>query len=141
MSCLIPSLYDMTADLYLETSVQDRTGQFVRTWAFSKTIQCDVRGISQLRGKQTGTAQQWKNQFESYNFVRLKTSDLITDGMKITNVKDANGVCRWNEYTQESALMTPTIFGIVGVTPQYDPFGGFNVYAAFLDRSGVQSFA
>lgn len=141
MDCLFPSLYAMTADLYNETNVQDRTGQFKRSWTLGETIQCDVRGISQLRGKQTGTAEQWKNLFTSYDYVRLKTGFLVINNSKITNIKDAGGVVRWNEYDQQGNLIGPTIFNVVGVTPQYDPFGQFTAYEVFMNRADVQTFA
>lgn len=139
--CLMPSRFNMTADLYDESVTQDSTGQVKRTWVYLKTIKVEARALGNLRGKQSGTEEAWRAQFINYDYLRLKTADLVTQGNRITNVKDSNGTVLWHEYDQESNVIGNTIFGVLGVSATIDPFGKFLAWDVFCNRVSVQANA
>lgn len=136
--CLTSSKYTMKADLLREEITQDASGQIRRVWVFDKTIDVEAHALGNLRGKQSGTSENWRNFYIAYDYIRVKTSNLVTKGNRLTNVKDANGVSLWNEYDQDGLEHNPTVFAVQGVSPSIDAFGGFVEYEVFANRAGVQ---
>jgi hypothetical protein len=127
----------MKADVFEQVSKQNaNTGKIERLWQFQDTIECMARGLGNLRGKDFGTADSWKELYRKEDFLRIKTMYHVTDTMRVTNVRDANGEIPWLE---DSDSGTPTVFDVVGVTPVIEPFGTHLEYDVFLDRSEVQT--
>lgn len=135
--CIISGIYNMKADLYRQIVKQDaRTGEVQRMWEFIGSIEVMARGLGNLRGKDFGTTDKWKDIYTKSDYLRIKTMDKIDDTMRVTNVRDVNGKVAWIE---EGDSEEPTIFDVIGVTPVIEPFGQHLEYDVFLNRSEVQS--
>jgi hypothetical protein len=133
---VIGGLYNMTADVYDEVIRQDpETGKIERMWEFKGTIQCMARGLGNLRGKDFGTSDKWKDIYSKEDYLRIKTMYPLSDSMRITRVVTSDGISAWKE---ESGDNRDTIFDVIGVTPVVEPFGTLLEYDVFLDRSEVQ---
>lgn len=133
--CLAMSSYNMTMDVARETITQNAdTGQVERSWStYLRTVPCTVRGLGNLRGKQTGSAQEWANVFKEYNFIRIKTGTKVNSNDRIINVRDSDGNIVWTEDSGST-----TVFDVVGVSPSIDPFGHLWEYEIFANRATVQ---
>lgn len=135
--CVIGGMYNMTADVYRQMKRQNpETGEIERLWQFVETIPVQARGLGNLRGKDFGSVEKWRDAYSKEDFLRIKTMYPVDDTMRITNVRDANGKITWIE---EGASEDPTIFEVVGSTPVIEPFGTHLEYDVFLDRAEVQS--
>lgn len=135
MFCLTGASYSMTMDIAQETISQNAdTGQVDRSWSISQTyVACSARGLGNLRGKQSGTAQEWSNVFKDYDYLRIKTTQKISQSDRIVNVRGSDGEIIWTESDG-----TPTIFEVIGVSPSLDPFGSVWEYEIFANRAAVQ---
>lgn len=135
--CVIGGMYNMKADVYKQVKKQNTdTGEIERLWQFVETIPVMARGLGNLRGKDFGSVDKWRDAYSKSDFLRIKTTFQIDDTMRVTNVRDASGKIAWIE---EGASEDPTIFDVIGSTPVVDPFGESVEYDVFLDRAAVQS--
>ena len=133
--CITGGSYNMTMDVAVESIHQNEdTGQIERSWSITRSsVPCSARGLGNLRGKQSGSAQEWKNVFTDYNFLRIKTQERPKTSDRIVNIRDAAGDIIWVEDDGNT-----TIFEVVGVSPSMDPFGQFWEYEIFANRASVQ---
>lgn len=142
----------MRADFYAAYLSQDTTGQLVRTYgepdpdadpqeifpvrlATYSNISVEARGLGNLRGKDSGTAEVYKNIYQMMDFIRVKTMQQVDESYRIGNIRDASGSIAWTEPDGSA-----TLFDIVGVTPSFDPFGQFMEYEIFCNRAQAQTF-
>ncbi len=140
----------MFADFYRQHRTQDSSNQIVRLWGeidpanplgpripTYKAVPVEARGLGNLRGKDSGTIETFKNQYSLFDFLRIKTSYAgISESFRVTNIRNEDGVCAWIE--DDSGQ--PTVFDIIGVTPSYDPFGQLIEYEVFCNRAQAQTF-
>jgi hypothetical protein len=152
-SCITFGKYSMYADFYAQHLSQDLTGQISKTWGeddpnadpqdpypprlptYSR-VPVEARGLGNLRGKDSGTAEMYRNVYQMLDFLRIKTMLRINQSYRISNIQDASGRLAWVE--QDG--ITPTLFDVIGVTPSFDPFAQFIEYEAFCNRAQAQTF-
>jgi len=135
--CIVGSMYNMKADVFKQEKRQDpETGSIERVWMLVETIDVMARGLGNLRGKDFGTTDKWRDIYRKEDYLRIKTMYKIDDTMRVTNVRGSDGEIIWLE---EGASEDPTIFDVIGVTPVVEPFGTQIEYDVFLDRAEVQS--
>lgn len=148
-SCISVGKYNMFADFYRQYKVQDGSNQIVRLWGevdlanplgpripTYRAVPVEARGLGNLRGKDSGTMEVFKDKYNMFDFIRIKTSYAgIHESFRVMNIRNADGVTAWTEeYTGY-----PTIYDIIGVTPSYDPFGQFIEYEIFCNRAQAQT--
>lgn len=128
--CLTSGKYNMTADLFRKTGVQNaNTGQVKATYIIEEAeFSLIARGLSNLRGKDSGTLQDYGNRLDDYHYLRIKTTTYMEEGDLVTNILDSQG---------QPYLKPDMQFIILGVTPTFDPFGEFLEYDIIANKSDV----
>jgi len=126
--CVTSGKYNMTASLYTKTSdPNSKTGQIKARYVIkSAGFPCIARGLANLRGKDSGTMQDWGNKLDQYHYLRIKTMEQMDEGDLVTNILDSSGQVYLNSSIQ---------FVVLGVTPTYEPFGSFMEYDIILNRA------
>jgi len=124
---------------YTGETIDSDTGQLVKNYYASTTeiahtgtvIKCQIRGLTNLRGKDAGTIQNYGNRLDDYDFVRVHTADRrIKAGDIFTRMLDADG----NPYNKTNPNQA---YVVLGLTPTYDPFGGFVENIVSCNKSSV----
>lgn len=127
--CITSGKYNMTGRLYKKTTEQNpKTGQVKAAYHGYKEISLIARGLANLRGKDSGTEQDWGNKLDEYHYLRVKSMEKMIEGDILTRIKDASG-----EYYLDSNVQ----FVVIGVTPTYEPFGSFMEYDILCNISEV----
>jgi hypothetical protein len=128
--CIMSGKYNMVANLFEKgVEVNENTGQSKAKYMLkSADFSLIARGLANLRGKDSGTMQDWGNKLDEYHYLRVKTNEEMTEGDIITYIRDINGDVYLNETIQ---------FVVLGVTPTYEPFGGFMEYDILCNRAEV----
>lgn len=127
--CITSGKYNMTGRVYRKTTQRnEKTGQVKAAYLGYKEISLIARGLANLRGKDSGTMQDWGNKLDEYHYLRVKTMDKIDEGDILTRIKDANG-----DYYLDPDVQ----FIVIGVTPTYEPFGTFMEYDILCNISEV----
>jgi hypothetical protein len=125
--CVTSGKYNMTGVVYEKSTVQNsNTGQVKAQYLNGVEVQMVARGLANLRGKDSGTLQDWGNKLDDYHYLRVKTMYPIEEGWVVAGIKDANGL----PYGDEQ-------FIVLGVTPTFDPFGSFMEYDIICNKSEV----
>lgn len=125
--CIIDGKYNMTADLYhKDRQVNANTGQVKAVYGNKRSFELVARGLSNLRGKDSGTIQDYNNKLVQYHYLRVKTQQKMTEDDIITNILDSDGL---------PYLEAGKQFLVIGVTPTYDPFGSFMEYDVLCDAA------
>lgn len=121
--------YNMTAMWYPKTtSINSNTGQSSAEYLNGQQISLVARGLANLRGKDSGTMQNYGNMIDEYHYLRIKTMTKLDEGDVVTQILDADG---------EIYLDGDIQFVILGVTPTYEPFGSFMEYDILANRAEV----
>jgi hypothetical protein len=119
----------MTAKVYAKTLVRnEKTGQVKASYIAGEPFSLIARGLSNLRGKDSGTEQDWGNRLKEYHYLRIKTMKYVEEGQLVAKVTDADGKPYLNDDMQ---------FVILGVTPTYDAFGSFIEYDIIANKAEV----
>lgn len=134
----------MKADIYAPTVSQDATGAVVKTWAFSETIDCTVRGI--LR-KGVGdnsvsiTLQEYINTFNST--LKMRSSSAISTDKRIVRIRNSDVVIflENQDPASEGGFQNSTIFEPRGSTPLTRFDGTVIEYETVLVRQEIQKLA
>ena len=128
-NCFVSGKYNMTAWWYLKSSTANiNTGQIKATYSNPHKINCVARGLSNLRGKDSGTMQDYGNKINEYHYLRVKTMEKLNDGDILTQIFGADGKIYLDGSIQ---------FTVLGVTPTFDPFGMFMEYDILANKSEV----
>ena len=127
--CVTSGKYNMVAELYKKNTVQNaNTGQVKAQYVSSGSFSLIARGLANLRGKDSGTLQDYGNKLDQYHYLRVKTMQLMEEGDVVTGILDSNG---------KQYLDGEIQFIVLGVTPTFDPFGSFLEYDIICNRSDV----
>jgi hypothetical protein len=127
--CVLSGKYNMSAMWYQKsTSINSNTGQVKAEYLAGQEIVLVARGLANLRGKDSGTMQDYGNMLNEYHYLRIKTMQKMDEGDVVTQIKDANG---------ELYLDGDVQFVILGVTPTYEPFGSFMEYDVLANKAEV----
>lgn len=128
--CLTSTKYNMIATSYHRGTIQDpNTGQSKSVYVIDEPFELQVRGLTNLRGKDSGTGITFRNTLDVYHFIRIKTQKKLEIGDIVSGVKDADG----KPYLLDKGR--PLQFIIQGVTPTFDPFDHFAEYDVLADIS------
>lgn len=143
-NCLTNTLYPMKADVYYSSITQDGFGKLNRTWTLDRTIQCSAISHQIDAGAALEPALMMKYKDD----VDIRTPDNIriaTDSSEyplteilITNIRNEDDVCIWNEYGAEF-VGNPTVFEVSTVAPSLDAFQNVEHYYIYASRSPQQS--
>jgi len=140
LSCLFGSTLTFLCDVQLQSNSQnDETGEFIREWAFSETIKCNVLSVS-TKGKDGASIESVKayDRYKYDEFLYLtigKKPNQIKENSRISNIRSVSGEVLYYEHL----MGTPTVFEIIGVTPVIDgPFSQVLGSKLLCNRSQVQ---
>jgi hypothetical protein len=138
MSSVINAVLSMKMDIYRQLDVQDvNTGALRKSWTYYKTIDCHAKGvISNSATTRSSDKQVFSNKYQNDQMIQVRTSDRLTAREKVTNIRNAEGICIWTEINFPTE--TPTVFEVVGTTPITDPFGRVVGYNTAMKRSENQ---
>jgi hypothetical protein len=127
--CITSGKYNMTANVYSKTDLRDEnTGQVKAKYVIAVNQgKIFARGLANLRGKDSGTLQDWGNKLNDYHYLRVKTTLEISEGDIIADIYDADGRLYGDEQ-----------FIVLGVTPTFDPFGSFIEYDILCNKSEIR---
>ena len=127
--CLTSGKYNMTGRVYRkETEQNSKTGQVKAVYQNYDEVPMIARGLANLRGKDSGTEQDWGNKLDDYHYLRIKTQFQMQEGDIVTKILDADG-----KYYLDSKIQ----FVVLGVTPTYEPFGSFMEYDIICNMAEV----
>lgn len=127
--CLTSGKYNMTGRVYKKTTEQNsKTGQVKAAYHLYNEVPMIARGLANLRGKDSGTEQDWGNKLDDYHYLRVKTQYKMDEGDIITRIMDADG-----KFYLDSEIQ----FVVIGVTPTYEPFGSFMEYDIICNMAEV----
>jgi hypothetical protein len=119
----------MTANVYTkDRQINPNTGQVKAVYGNAHPITLIARGLSNLRGKDSGTIQDYGNKLVEYHYLRVKTMYKMDEGAIISDILDADG---------KPYLEAGKQFVVIGVTPTFDPFGSFVEYDILCDEAEV----
>lgn len=101
------------------------------------SFRCLARGIVDGGIRVAGTTERFSDMYEAADYVRIwfPSNVKLTRRDRITNIRDPRGNILWLEEENENS---PTIFGVVGITPLIDPFGKHIESMALLERAEAQ---
>lgn len=127
--CITSGKYNMTATLYKKSGILNpKTGQVKANYLYNGEFSLMARGLTNLRGKDSGTMQDWGNKLNEYHFIHVKTMQHMDDGDIIHNIIDGDGMVYLDDEIQ---------FVVLGITPTYDPFGRFLEYDVICNKAEV----
>jgi hypothetical protein len=127
--CITSGKYNMTASLYTKTAeINPNTGQVKAKYVFNTDFSLIARGLANLRGKDSGTMQDYGNKLVEYHYLRVKTMQSMEEGDVILGILDADG---------QPYLNTEIQFVVLGITPTYEPFGTFLEYDVICNKAEV----
>jgi hypothetical protein len=127
--CLTSGKYNMTGRVYAKTTEQNtRSGQVKAVYSEYQEVPLIARGLANLRGKDSGTEQDWGNKLDEYHYLRVKSAYKMREGDILTKIRDADG-----QYYLDDRIQ----FIVIGVTPTYEPFGSFMEYDILCNLSEV----
>lgn len=126
--CISSGKYNMTANHYIKTTQTNPKTRQVKAVYDIENISFPLlaRGLANLRGKDSGTLEDWGNKLNDYHYLRVKTQIEVSEGDIIADILDADG----EPYGDEQ-------FIILGVTPTFDPFGSFIEYDIICNKSEI----
>lgn len=128
-NCVLSGKYNMLGSVYEKDTLHNaNTGQVKAVYKRKRQVPMVARGLSNLRGKDSGTMQDIGNKLADYHYIRIKTMEYIKEGSIITRIIDAGGYLYLSDRIQ---------FVVLGVTPTYDPFGSFLEYDMIANKSEV----
>lgn len=128
-SCISYGKYNQLAQWYPQRSVMNSsTGQVKSFYPGYTKTPVMARGLTNLRGKDSGSLQDYGNLLDQYHYLRIKTMTQFSEGDVIAKIEDADG----NFY-----LSGGIQFVVLGVTPTFDPFGSFIEYDVLCNKSEV----
>lgn len=142
-NCLTNTLYPMRADIYYATQTQDAFGTINKTWIFDRTVQCSAVSHHLDAGAALDPALMMKYKDDvdvriPENIrIAVDTSEYPLTEILITNIRNENDTCIWNEYGEEF-VGNPTVFEIKTVVPSLDPFQTIEHYYVYAARSQNQ---
>jgi hypothetical protein len=126
--CIISGKYNMTAQLWSKgTETNANTGQVKAVYTYVKDIDLIARGLANLRGKDSGTIQEYRNKLQDYHFLRVKTMENMDEGDILAQITDSDGLLYAGDPEKQ--------FVVLGVTPTFDPFGKFTEYDILCDEA------
>lgn len=100
-----------TADIYIYSSVQDVSGAVSKDWSYLKTVKCMVRTYAGKSGTSHGQEYDFNNQLSTLEaVVRIRTLEPIGTEVRLTNLRDINGVAMFPD--------TEDAFGVDGIDGQ-----------------------
>lgn len=138
---VMSSIMNMKADVYEQEYSQDKnTGAVLRSWVYSKTIQCKIEPIK-VGGASTRTDNKvFKGGIEGdYNEklqLRIKCNELLSKRWRIENIRSSDNKQIFVEIDRYGE--PDTIFEVTSSHATADPFGRIAYYEAVLLRVQVQ---
>jgi len=137
----VASLFNMTADIYVQQNVQDpNTGAIVRQWNYDRTVQCKIDPV-----KAKGTSSRSDNKvfskgsdqdYDEKMQLRMYCFELLSKRWRIQNIRTSSNeqvFVEIDKYDQPD-----TTFEVTGSHAILDPFGKIGYYEAVLVRTEVQ---
>lgn len=135
---IIDGVLSMQMDIYTQQMRQSDSGQVIKGWVYSQTVQCHAKGtISNSVTARNGDRQIFNNTYKNDQMVQIRSKYRLSLKEKITNIRDSEGTVIWSE--EDYPTDTPTVFELVGSTPITDPFGKIIGYNSALKRSENQT--
>jgi hypothetical protein len=127
--CIALGKYNQLARWYSKSSIKNEsTGQVKAYYPGYVSIDVMARGLTNLRGKDSGSLQDYGNLLDEYHYLRVKTMAEIKEGDVLAKIQDSAG---------GFYLSADTQFVVLGVTPTYDPFGSFIEYDVLCNKGEV----
>lgn len=127
----------MLADVMeLNISQNYSTGEIVREWVPSETINCRAKTIITDTGSKRDAGTNFASSFKESQHIKLKSSNKISSRKKLTNIRDVN--TNVVLFTENKIDESPTIYDVVSSEPVFDPFGRIIFYDTLLYRSDIQ---
>lgn len=125
MSNSINARYNMTAELWTQTTSQNRAGEIERAWTFKREFPCIARGVTGGGIRVVGSTERWvEGDYSDIEWVKLQTSTSIDKRDRVYNIKTrGEDVSSWSTYDPETETFKPKMFEVLGATPIQDPFG------------------
>ena len=142
-NCITSTAYTMQADIYSASVTQDVTGAVVKSWTYQKTIDCVARGVVRKGIGENSTTVEVNNYLNILNsMVKLRSSEPIAYNLRITNIKNSDGVIflENQDPSSERYPSQPTIFEPRGSTPLLNFDGSVIEYETILMRQEIQRF-
>lgn len=138
MGCLFSSMLPLKCDIWVQVNAQDdESGEFVRSWQYSDTVNCAMTSIS-TKGKDGAALEVTRYSSDVYKYeslIYLTFAKSVSENARITNVVDQSG----NQLYMEPVTGNSMVFEILGKTPVLDgPFGQVWGYKYLCNRSIVQ---
>jgi hypothetical protein len=142
--CLASIAYTMKADIYTPTVSQDATGAVVRTWTFSETIDCTVRGILRKGVGDNSVSVSLEEYINVFNStLKMRSSGSIATDKRVVRVRNSDGVIflENQDPASEGGFQGSTIFEPRGSTPLTRFDGSVVEYETVLVRQEIQKLA
>jgi hypothetical protein len=142
-NCITSTAYTMQADIYSASVTQDQTGAVVKSWTYQKTIDCVARGVVRKGIGENSTTVEVNNYLNILkSLVKLRSSEPIAYNLRITNIKNSDGVIFLENQDPSSERYPdqPTIFEPKGSTPLLNFDGSVIEYETVLMRQEIQRF-
>ena len=142
-NCITSTAYTMQADIYSASVTQDVTGAVVKSWTYQKTVDCVARGVVRKGIGENSTTVEVNNYLNMLNsMVKLRSSEPIAYNLRITNIKNSDGVIflENQDPSSERYPNQPTIFEPRGSTPLLNFDGSVIEYETVLMRQEIQRF-
>lgn len=145
MVCITSSKYMMKADVYVSDILfNSYTNQAERTWVFSKTIDCLVRGIV-TTSTGSNSANFVTGKYINYpeNTLKMRTKEPLDVESRVVNIRNLDGIVIYkeNQYGEQSGGFGPensTIFEPRGSTAIVDHLGNLLEHEIMLERKEIQ---
>lgn len=136
-TCLVGSTYGMTADIYVQSVVQDTKSKMTtKTWTLDHNINCEARSIQTDAVSDDASGKDFRQEYREHEFIKIITGERLNKRQRITNIRDKAGRLIWiNDERGGDA----TIFEVQGVTPRFDPFQTLIDYEVLCKRVEVQN--
>ena len=126
-SCIAYGKYNQLAQWYPQhTNANTSTGQVKSYYPGYTKVPVLARGLTNLRGKDSGSLQDYGNLLDQYHYLRVKTMTQFSEGDVLAKIEDSDG----NFY-----LSGGIQFVVLGITPTFDPFGAFIEYDVLCNKS------
>lgn len=136
MTCLIGAGYVMTAEVYNQTSSQDRSGQMVREWDYDNPIIITCNAEPAMSRSSSGATEIWGMEYNAEDWIIVKTTTRLNRRQRIGEIKSGDTYL-WLDAPDPDVTGDegdPMVFEIKGVAPSTDIFGKIVEYVVYAER-------
>jgi hypothetical protein len=135
--CLTSANYNMTADILVQTVVQDQKSKATtKLWEVDHQIRCYATSIVTDAVSDDSDGKDFRFAYSEWQFIKIRTGEKLGKRHRVSSIRDASGELIWTEMERNDA---PTTFEVQGVTPRMDPFQNIIDYEVLLKRVEVQN--